>query len=50
MQQLQLALGAALYDVFLVGFVALILVILWLVLVVPTNPIARMIRLAPLTP
>jgi EmrB/QacA subfamily drug resistance transporter len=46
--QAQVALGAALHDVFLIGFVALALVALWLFFVVPNNEVARRIRLAPL--
>jgi EmrB/QacA subfamily drug resistance transporter len=46
--ELQLALGAALHDLFLVGFIALAGVVLWLVLVVPTNAQLRKIRLGPL--
>jgi MFS family permease len=45
---LQLALGKALHDVFLAGFIALALVVLWLALVVPNNAVARRLRMAPL--
>jgi len=45
---LQVALGAALHDVFGAGFIALALVVVWLLVVVPGNAVARRIRLAPL--
>ncbi len=47
-RDLQLALNGAIHDIFLVGFVPLVLAIGWLVLVVPTNAVARRLRMAPL--
>jgi hypothetical protein len=47
-KDLQLALNGALHDIFLVGFVPLVLLIVWLLLVVPTNEVAKRLRLAPL--
>ena len=41
-------LGAALHDVFGAGFIALALVVVWLLVVVPSNAVVRRIRLAPL--
>ena len=46
--RLQQALGAALHDVFNVDFLALALLIAWLLMVVPSNTVARRIRLSPL--
>jgi MFS family permease len=46
---LRLALGAALHDVFSAGFIALAAVTLVLLLIVPSNALARRIRLAPLS-
>jgi EmrB/QacA subfamily drug resistance transporter len=45
---LQVALGAALHDVFAAGFIALALIVVWLLVVVPSNAVVRRIRLAPL--
>jgi len=46
--QFQRALDAAMHDVFLFAMVPLGILLLWLVVVVPTNSVARRIRLAPL--
>jgi MFS family permease len=46
---LRLALGATLHDVFSAGFIALAVVTLVLLLIVPSNALARRIRLAPLS-
>jgi hypothetical protein len=46
---LQVALGAALHDVFAAGFIALALIVVWLLVVVPSNAVVRRIRLAPLS-
>jgi EmrB/QacA subfamily drug resistance transporter len=47
---LQQALNASLHDVFAVGFVPIAFMVLWLLLVVPSNSLARQIRLPPLRP
>ncbi len=47
-RHLHAALNAALHDVFAVGFIALVAVTVGLILIVPGNPVARRIRMAPL--
>ena len=46
--QLQHALDNAIHDIYLVVLVPLAIMLVWLLLVVPTNTMARRIRLAPL--
>lgn len=46
---LRLSLGAALHDVFSAGFIALVLVTVVVLVLVPSNAVARRIRLAPLS-
>ena len=46
--ELETALRAVVHDVFGAGFIALALVVVWLLVVVPSNAVVRRIRLAPL--